>query len=103
MALALGPLLSEGSMKSRCGWEALADGLRPGTGIASESGDTSLAGFESGPAGESSVASSRIASKDVLTGLEPPPESGDTSLAGFAGVRRPQAPGGRIAIPAALR
>ena len=31
------------------------------------------------------------------------PESGVTSLAGFAGARRPHAPGGRTAIPAAFR
>ena len=43
-----------------------------------KSGVTSLAGFESA-------------------------RSGVTPLAGFAGARRPQAPGGRTAIPAALR
>src|SRR6266481_3526489 len=31
------------------------------------------------------------------------PESGVTSLAGFAGARRPHAPDGRTAIPAAFR
>ncbi len=45
----------------------------------SESGITSLAGFETGP------------------------ESGDVSLAGFAGGRRPHAPGGRTPMPAAFR
>ena len=64
MALALRPLLSESSMKSRCASQALAEGLRPGV----ESGDVSLAGFVPGtstPAGSTS-------------------KSGDTSLAGFA-------------------
>ena len=65
-------------------------GLRPGAGTGSESGDASLAGFDAG------------------VGVTPWPVlksagSGDTSLAGFAGGRRPHAPGGRIATPAAFR
>ena len=58
-------------------------GAGPGTGTAAgaapESGVTPLAGFETEP------------------------RSGVTSMAGFAGAGRPHRPGGRSAIPAALR
>jgi hypothetical protein len=77
-------------MISRYGSHALAAGARPGRGghSAAESVDTSLAGF----APESVDAS--------LAGFAP--GSVDVSLAGFGG-RRPHDPGGRTAIPAALR
>src|SRR5271157_893343 len=92
MALALRPLLSESSMKSRKGSQALALGLRPGAGTRRESGDTALAGFGL-PAGPAAVGAS----------LNSAPKSVDTSLAGFAGGRRPHDPGGRTATPAAFR
>jgi hypothetical protein len=60
-------------MNSRCGSEAL--------GVVVESVVTCMAGFAA-----------------IVT-----PESVVTSLAGFAGARFPQPPGGRIAMPAALR
>jgi hypothetical protein len=92
MALAFRPLLSETSMKSRWGAQALALGLRLGSAGAPESGVTSLAGFET--AGGWEVSGS---------GVETGSESGVTSLAGFAGGRRPQAPGGRTPMPAAFK
>src|ERR1051326_6037089 len=84
MALAFRPLLSDSSMKSKYGSQALLVGQRPGNGTGAESGDTVGRFWR------------RSASASV-------DRSGDTSLAGFAGARRPQPPGARMAIPAALR
>src|SRR5215470_16058665 len=100
MALALRPLLSDSSMKSRYGSQTLAVALWPGTG----SVDTSLAGFESSGAGSCAgvcVATGAAAAGD---GANSALKSGDTSLAGFdvAGCL-PQPPGGRIAMPTAFR
>jgi len=82
--LAFRPLLSDSSMKSKWGSQALAEGPRPGAGTGAGPGDTSLAGVEAGVAGSAA-------------------NSGDASLAGFAGARRPQLPGARMATPAAFR
>jgi len=80
-------------MKSQWGSQALAVGLRPGARGGPESRVTSLAGFETvGWSGDGSLA-------DWVA----PPGSGVTPLAGFAGGRRPQAPGGRTAMPAAFK
>ncbi len=81
MAIALRPLLMAPSIISRCGSQALADGLLPGRtsrprAVTSESVDTTLAGFAPG-------------SKSV-----------DTTLAGF-GSRRFL--GDRTATPAFFR
>src|SRR5215510_7990747 len=95
MALALRPLLSESSMKSKNGSHALAEGLRVGSVNGGESGDTALAGFDSDSV-ESGDAS--LAGFDSRGG-----KSGDVSLAGFAGCRRPHTPGGRTVTPAAFR
>jgi hypothetical protein len=86
MALALCPRPSPCSIHSRYGSQVLA--ARAWLSVGGEicrpkSGVTSLAGF--------AVANCSA------------PESGVTSLAGYAGARRPQARGGRTAIPAAFR
>src|SRR6516162_7960188 len=110
MALALRPLLSESSMKSKNGSQVLAVGLRVGSPTGVESGDTSLAGFasagaESGDTSLAGFASAGAESGDTsLAGFESAgAESGDTSLAGFGGGRRPHAPGSRTLMPAAFR
>src|SRR5216684_5319737 len=99
MALALRPLRSDSSMKSRWGSQALAVGLRPGV----ESGDALLAGFES-----AGVASCPDGAPFVTAdAAKSTPKSGDTSfvpLAGFdSGACFPQPRAGRTAMPAALR
>src|SRR5215475_11107533 len=100
MALALRPLLNDSSMKSRCGSQTLAVAFRPLVG----SVDTSLAGFESGGAESCAVVSAEVGAAGVAGVTDSAPKSGDTSLAGFdAGWRLPQPPGGRTAMPAALR
>ena len=69
-------------------------------GLGAESGDTSLAGFESG--GAESCAGVAVAGPAL--GVKSPPKSGDTSMAGFASAGRfPQPPGDLTAMPAALR
>src|SRR3954447_19355845 len=73
MPIAFRPRARPSSMNPRCGAEAL--------GVVAESAVACMAGF-------------------AATGV---PESVVTSLAGFARVRFPQPPGGRIAMPAALR
>src|SRR6185312_11317620 len=99
MALALRPLLSDSSMKSRWGSQALAVTLRPGAA----SVGTPLAGFGGGDAG--SFADVRTLADDaaVVDAADSTPKSGDT-LAGFAsGGCLPQPPGDRTAMPAAFR
>jgi hypothetical protein len=81
MALALRPLLSDSSMKSRWGSQTLAVALW----LAVESGDTSLAGFD--PEGEDSCAADTGAAAvaaAVAETAKSPPKSGDTSLAVLA-------------------
>src|SRR5579863_45455 len=98
--MALRPRESPSSIVSRYGEQALAVGLRPGEAVgggATEPANsapkwviTSLAGFAAGGSGLIGSAAF-AASRSVIT-----------SLAGFAGAR-PHLPGGRKAIPAALR
>ena len=83
MTLAIRPLRSDSWVKSKYGSQALLVGQRPGSGTGAESGDTVGRFWPSS-------ASARV------------DRSGDTSLAAFAGARRPQPPGARMAIPAAL-
>src|SRR5215472_9225869 len=99
MALALRPLLSDSSMKSRCGSQVLAVAFGPGAG----SGDTSLAGFDN-CGGSCAGVGVAAGVPGVAETAKSPPKSGDTSLAGFdAGGRLPQPRGGRTAMPAACR
>src|SRR5215831_12937602 len=100
MALALRPLLNDSSMKSRYGSQTLAVASLPLSG----SVDTSLAGFESGGAESCGGVGAAVGAAGVADVANSAPKSGDTSLAGFAAGRRlPQPPGGRTAMPAALR
>lgn len=89
MAIAFRPLVSDCSMKSRYGSQALADGFEAWLAV-SESVDTSMAGFEVSPV------------FPVQSGVVPAAGSVDTCMAGF-GRLRPQLPGGRTSIPAARR
>ena len=86
MAMAFRPRLSPCSTKSRYGSQALADD----------------AGAVGGPGLPENGAPESVVTSCSLAGFE---GSGSvvTPLAGFAGARRPQAPVGRTAIPAALR